>query len=643
MKKKLFALLLVVCMVSCLFAGCGAPAAAPAAAPEAAPEAAAEKTAADLKLGFILGSREHAFYCSIEDGINAAAAELGFEAVVLESDLNGAIASERIETLVVDECDAISLSVNDPSASTPAIVAADAEGVPMFAFDCTSSETDVIKSFVGTDNYQGGVVGGEATIKYLEDNGLTDGAVIGIIGYPEPQSCIDREEGWFSVVNEYEEQYNLTIVNIGNYKGDASTAESLMNDALIQYPEMACIFTVGDPACIGALAAIKNAGAPTAMIGFDANPEAHEAILDPVNGKIWFADVAQDPYSIGFQIAEQMVKYCLEGTVDAAEILVAPYLVDASNAKLPGAAEEPAAEEAAPAALDGTGKKLGFILGSREHAFYCSIEDGINAAAADMGFEAVVLESDLNGAIASERIETLVVDECDAISLSVNDPSASTPAIVAADAEGVPMFAFDCTSSETDVIKSFVGTDNYQGGVVGGEATIKYLEDNGLTDGAVIGIIGYPEPQSCIDREEGWFSVVNEYEEQYNLTIVNIGNYKGDASTAESLMNDALIQYPEMACIFTVGDPACIGALAAIKNAGAPTAMIGFDANPEAHEAILDPVNGKIWFADVAQNPYEIGYQIAVQMVKYLTEGAVDDSTILISPYLVDASNAVAG
>ena len=341
--KKLIALLLACVMVLGLVAcgGTDTPATeAPKAdtpateAPAADAPAAEGKTAADLKLGFILGSREHAFYCSIEEGILAAAEEMGFEAVVLESNLDGAIASERIETLVVDGCDAISLSVNDPTASTPAIVAADAEGVPMFAFDCTSSETDVIKCFVGTDNYQGGVVGGEATIKYLEDNGLTDGATIGIIGYPEPQSCIDRENGWFSVVNEYEEKYNLTIVNLGNYKGDATTAESLMNDALISYPDMAAIFTVGDPACVGALAAIKSAGSSCVMIGFDANPEAHEAILDAENGKIWIADVAQDPYQIGYLIAQNMVSYCVDGTVTDSTILVSPYLVDASNASV---------------------------------------------------------------------------------------------------------------------------------------------------------------------------------------------------------------------------------------------------------------------------------------------------------------------
>ena len=285
--------------------------------------------------------------------------------------------------------------------------------------------------------------------------------------------------------------------------------------------------------------------------------------------------------------------------------------------------------------------KLGFVLGSREHAFYLAIEDGINAAAAEMGFTAVVLESELSGAVATERIETLVVDGMDAISLACNEPAGVVNAIEAADAEGVAMFTFDCTA-DSPVIKSFVGTDNYQGGVVGGEATIAKLDALGLKEGATVGIIGYPEPQSCIDRENGWMSVVEAKKDEYKLNIVNIGNYEGQADKAQNLMSDALITYPDMAVIFTVGDPACIGALAAIKSAGAPTTMIGFDANPEAHQAILDPEDGAIWFADVAQDPYQIGYKIAEQMVSFLTAGTVESDTILISPYLVDASNAKA-
>jgi ribose transport system substrate-binding protein len=302
-----------------------------------APQSASAQENERFTLGFILGSREHMFYVLVEQGILAAAEELGFTPIVLESNLSGAIASERIQQLVVENVDAISLAVNEPAASNVAIEAAHAEGMPMFVFDARTDLTDVIICFVGTDNYEGGVLGGQVTIQTLRDLGLTGGggATIGIIAYPEPQSTIDREAGWYAYVRQFEEQYNLTIVNIGNYRGQADIAMNQMSDALIMHPDMAVIFTVGSPASVGALAAIKSAGASTKIIGFDANPEAHAAILDPVDGAYWIADIAQDPIAIGRGIAQQKMLYLTEGRVDAAEILISPFVVDASNAVMP--------------------------------------------------------------------------------------------------------------------------------------------------------------------------------------------------------------------------------------------------------------------------------------------------------------------
>lgn len=348
--KKILALVLTATMMLSL-AACGGGAQAPAAAPAApAPAPAAEAPAAEapaqaeapaaaegpLTLGFVLGCRTHAFYLMVEEGILAGADHFGFDAIVLESGLSGAVASERIQQLVVEGVDAVSLAINEPAATNVAIEAAHAEGMPMFGFDARTDLTDVIISFVGTDNVEGGRVGGRATINTLRELGQTDGAVVGIIAYPEPQSTIDRETGWMEIMEQYREQYNLTIVNLGNYRGQADIAHSQMADALVLHPDMAVVFTVGSPASIGALAAIKAAGANTQIIGFDANPEAHAAILDPVDGQFWIADVAQDPFGIGFGIAEQKHLYLTQGRVDAAEILIAPFLVDSSNAVMPG-------------------------------------------------------------------------------------------------------------------------------------------------------------------------------------------------------------------------------------------------------------------------------------------------------------------
>lgn len=278
------------------------------------------------------------------------------------------------------------------------------------------------------------------------------------------------------------------------------------------------------------------------------------------------------------------------------------------------------------------GYKVGFIVGSREHVFYTLIEKGIKEEATRQGIKAVVLDGNLDGNITSDHINNLVAEKCNAVALSCNDPGGTTPAMEAATKEGVPVFTFDCTSTVTDVIKCFVGTDNVEGGRLGGRETVRLAKN-----GDKVGIINFDEPQSCIDRRKGWEEIVKASDK--NLKMVDVGNYRGDASKAEQLMSDALAANPDLAVVFCVGDPAAAGALAAIKIAGASTKIIGFDGNPEAKDAIRDPVNGKFWVSEIAQNPVKIGTEITNQIVKYLKTGSVDKATIMIEPYIITKEN----
>jgi ribose transport system substrate-binding protein len=226
-----------------------------------------------------------------------------------------------------------------------------------------------------------------------------------------------------------------------------------------------------------------------------------------------------------------------------------------------------------------------------------------------------------------------VAEGVKAVALSCNDPGGTTPAMEAADKEGVPVFTFDCTSTQTKVVKSFVGTDNVEGGRLGGRETVRLA-----SKGAKVGLINFDEPQSCLDRRTGWEEIVKASDKE--LKIIEVGNYAGDASKAEQLMTDALTQNPDLEIVFCVGDPAAAGALAAIKAAGAGTKIIGFDGNPEAKAAILDATNGKFWVSEISQNPDAIGRQITDQIVKYLNTGKVDAETIMISPYIITKENA---
>lgn len=333
MKKKVVSVLMCVALAASMLAGCGSKQAeAPAEAPaeteaEAEAEAPAEEAGvslADLKFGFVVGSFEHTFYQLIGQGIEEECKVVGLadnQFSVLDASLDPVIATQKVETLTADGCNAIALACNDAAGVKPAIENADKDGVAMFTFDCTS-ESDAINCFVGTDNYQGGVLGGQELLRLTEE-----GDTVAIIGYPTASSCLDRENGAIDTVGD---QRNLLTGY--DYKGDANEAQKIMENILTTNPEVKAVFCVGDPAATGALASIKAAGSNCMIIGFDGNPEAKEAILDAENGKYWVSEISQDPKKIGATIVDEMVSFMTEGTVTDSKIFIAPYIITAENA-----------------------------------------------------------------------------------------------------------------------------------------------------------------------------------------------------------------------------------------------------------------------------------------------------------------------
>jgi len=331
MKKKILSILLCAGLTASLAMGCGSgndsntgtEADNSTEADKSSETDSASAGAADLKLGFVVGSFEHTFYQLIQQGIEEECESQGVgEYSVLDASLDPVIATSKVENLTAEGCDAIALACNDAAGVKPAIENADAEGVSMFTFDCTS-ESDAINCFVGTDNYKGGELGGEELIRLTED-----GDKVAIIGYPTASSCVDREQGALDTL----EGADREVLSGYDYKGDANEAQKIMETILAQHSDVKAVFCVGDPAATGALASIKAAGSDCMIIGFDGNPEAKEAILDSENGKYWVSEISQDPKNIGATIVQEMISYMTTGEVSAKEIFIDPYIITAENA-----------------------------------------------------------------------------------------------------------------------------------------------------------------------------------------------------------------------------------------------------------------------------------------------------------------------
>lgn len=345
MKRKLLAAVLATAMVASL-AGCGGgssdttTADAPAESTEAPAESTGGEAAAagetkdlsELKLAFIVGTENDAFYQSVEEGIKEKCDELGIPAPTLgDQQLDGSICSDLINTYVAAQYDAVALSANDPAGTIPAMQTANAEGVKMFTFDCTVDDQylDQYVAFVGSNNYAGGVTAGE----YIAEH-APEGSTVGCITYASAQSTQDRQQGFEDTIQAaIDGGKNLTLITSQDADNDQSKATDIMQNLITQYGEdLSYIFVVGDPTGYGALAAIQSAGATTKLVGFDAGQTACEYIADPEVGKIWEAEVAQDPKGIGAGIVEKMAEYFTTGMVSGDQkSLIECKLVTADN------------------------------------------------------------------------------------------------------------------------------------------------------------------------------------------------------------------------------------------------------------------------------------------------------------------------
>lgn len=340
MKKKVLSVLMATIMVASLTA-CGSTTAktqetsatetteaAPAATEttEAAPAAtetteAASATAgqvkalADLKLAFIVGTENDAFYQSVEAGIKAECEKLGIPSPTLaDQQLDGSICTDLINNYVAAGYDAVALSANDPAGTVPALQAANAEGVKVFTFDCTLDDEylDQYISFVGSNNKAGGVTAGE----YIAEH-APEGSTVGCITYASAQSTKDRQAGFEETIQAaIDGGKNLTLIESMDADNDQAKAADIMQNWVTQYGDkLSYIFVVGDPTGYGALSAIQSSGASTKIVGFDAGKTACEYIADPEVGKIWEAEVAQDPVGIGSGIVDKMAEYFQTGAV----------------------------------------------------------------------------------------------------------------------------------------------------------------------------------------------------------------------------------------------------------------------------------------------------------------------------------------
>ena len=258
------------------------------------------------------------------------------------------------------------------------------------------------------------------------------------------------------------------------------------------------------------------------------------------------------------------------------------------------------------------------------------MEAGCKAAAEKLGISVNVVgpgaESDIEGQVS--MIEQQIGAGCDAIVCAPNDAGAAGAALQTAIDQGIPVLAVD-TNVGIEGQTCFVGTSNVDAAYEGGKWAIEQVG----SDAKAVIIYGQEGDNTSNMRREGYEKAC----EEAGVEVLDALSGQNTTDGATKTMEDMLNAHPgEIDIVLCHNDDTAIGAMNACKNAGvSDITIVGFDGNESAVELILA---GEMVKATVAQQPYEMGYQVVEAAVKAINGEAVDE-TINAPVEVVTAEN----
>lgn len=240
------------------------------------------------------------FFQQVSKGLHDAAKKYGVEIVENDPQNDASKQTMAIENFMQRKVDGIVVLAVDPVGVVPAVKDAVKAGFPVIAVDA-QIKSDVISTFIGTANYDAGKEMGEWTVAHIKKN-MGGKANIGIVSAFNSPIQLERQRGFEEVVKKLP---GVKIVSVVDGKNAREEALAAGENLITANPNLDLVYATGEPAVLGALAAVKSQNAKKVKIlGWDLTQES----IDGLKQGTVLAMVQQDPYREGYLAVENMLK-----------------------------------------------------------------------------------------------------------------------------------------------------------------------------------------------------------------------------------------------------------------------------------------------------------------------------------------------
>ena len=264
--------------------------------------------AAEPTVALVTINQQALFFNQMIDGAEAAAKEKGAKLVVFNANNDPAAQNNAIETYIAQKVNALIVVAIDVNGIMPAVQEASSAGIPVLAVDAVLPKGPQ-KSQIGVDNEGAGRQIGEVFLKYVEGH-MGGKAKVGIVGALNSFIQNQRQKGLEDTIKADKNVSVAGVVDGRNIQDNAlAAAENLMTGN----PDMNAVYATGEPALVGAVAAVDAQGAKdrVKVFGWDLTKQ----IIRGIDDGYVIAVVQQDPAGEGKAAVEAAATLVNGGTV----------------------------------------------------------------------------------------------------------------------------------------------------------------------------------------------------------------------------------------------------------------------------------------------------------------------------------------
>lgn len=273
-------------------------------------------------------------------------------------------------------------------------------------------------------------------------------------------------------------------------------------------------------------------------------------------------------------------------------------------------------------------KTYALVQINQQALFFNQMNEGAQQAADAAGAELVIFNANNDSAAQNSAIETYVTEGVDGLIVVAIDVNGIMPAVEQADAAGIPVVAVDAILPDGGPQKAQVGVDNAQAGA---DMAAYVNEFSTTVDGTMqLGVVGALNSFIQNVRKDGFVDALDGIEVIATVDGQNVQDIA--LSAAENLMT----ANPTMNAIYATGEPALLGAIAAVESQGRQddVTVFGWDLTSQA----IDGIDAGYVEAVVQQSPSGMG-AAAVDALVMLSSGESPKAQIDVPITIVNTSN----